>query len=664
MANIDDSYIWQRRIHHGIRDQKGPVPFPSSVAIGLEFNAAFERKEKLDLCLLTNGVMLELCDFARTVTRSEKYFLFEVLEFNFDLGLDTDNNVLCYDYASRVHIKIKQVKEQIKQKFQKYRKIFTLPNVYTINGKYYPRYLKRNKMDTLVCTDGNKDIQIGQMTDNHGITSRKLSIRKKGGVLLKQTADYPFCRELGVTLAVQSSETSKQKLDPKLLTNGVMLELLDFSRGLCGSQTQIICALVEQNFGLVLDKLRFRLQLQKMIERKNCCPTVEDKDAYRKEMFQVQSAKQDQRCKKRPNPDTAYQQVETEISAAKRRQSDAREPDQDSDLSYTCPIDFETEMLAGASVGAEKVPLESSLLRTAAGIHQFVLVDVKKEEEEDVISPVRPQTNGLQSHLVRAHSEDDALSRLFSEDKAQNIKEKTHEQKLWMRRTIRSKQILKSKRINDLFAQCRKIGLDFNVSSGNKQKLDLQLLTNQVLVEILRFAAAMRRAISFFLFDILDKNFNLPHHDELHCRNLICHINSKTKILQNHPAIERTEFLNRPFPFPEAYNLTKVTNTETEQQIISALHWQTEKSYPFCKKLGINLWATEKPPATQKLHLSDLTTGAMLEIMSFVQELRGTVYNTVSDILQHNFDLGLQSESTRVVQEIQKWYFKQKKTDK
>ncbi|KAI4792484.1 hypothetical protein KUCAC02_033347 [Chaenocephalus aceratus] len=60
MENIDE-YIWQRRIHHGVRQQNGTVPFPESVKAGLDFNAALERKDKLDPRLLTNDVMLELC---------------------------------------------------------------------------------------------------------------------------------------------------------------------------------------------------------------------------------------------------------------------------------------------------------------------------------------------------------------------------------------------------------------------------------------------------------------------------------------------------------------------------------------------------------------------------------------------------------------------------
>ncbi|KAJ4923682.1 hypothetical protein JOQ06_013961 [Pogonophryne albipinna] len=97
MENIDE-YIWQRRIHHGVRQQKGTVPFPESVKAGLDFNAALERKDKLDPRLLTNAVMLELCAFARTVTQSKIYFLLEMLDFNFDLGVDLDNDQQYYKH--------------------------------------------------------------------------------------------------------------------------------------------------------------------------------------------------------------------------------------------------------------------------------------------------------------------------------------------------------------------------------------------------------------------------------------------------------------------------------------------------------------------------------------------------------------------------------------
>ncbi|XP_056254384.1 uncharacterized protein LOC130183068 [Seriola aureovittata] len=687
MDNIDDHYIWQRRIHHGIRYQKVAVPFPESVDIGLEFNAALERKEKLDQSLLTNGVMLELCDFAKTVTKSEKYFLFEMLEFNFELGLDTDNDMQFYEYATRVHSKTRQLKEQIKMKPQRWKEVFTLPDPNIIMasvgselpGRYYP---KRNKIaDCSVLTDGNKSSQSSEhhMTESNGAVCSTLSIRRKGTQLKRRDDVYPFCRESGVTLAVRPNETPEQKLDPNLLTNGVMLEMLDFSRVLCGAHTQIIYDLVKQNFGQELDKLQFRLQFHKLMERKYSCLTAEDRDTFRKEAFTVRLKKQEQKCKKRQNPDKLYQELETLIVAGKRRETlrhrytDAQEINQDSDLSYMCPIDFETEMLSGAEAGPEEIKFESCSSGTAVETELAVALDVKQEEEEVSVSPVQPQANGSDSRLFNFHPKDEAISGLFSDDKNKNIHVKTLKQRLWMRRATRSKQILKSSKVNDLFAHCREIGLDFNVSSGKRQNLDLHLLTNWVLLEVFKFATAMRKSLRSFLFDILDNNFSLVLQDELRQRNFIFYMMTKERTLQNHPARQKTEFLSSPFQFPEIYNTVDVTSSfQTEQDLETEQHINWDSSFsatsqrtdagphPFCKKLGLNLWSTEEHPASQKLDLSDLTTGAVFEIFSFVRELCGAVHETVNDILEHNFDLDLQSGATEASQVIQRWYMTQK----
>lgn len=194
MDGIEESYIWERRIAHGIRYQKGAVPFPELVDIGLEFNAALERKEKLDQSLLTNSVMLEICQFAKTVNRSEKYFLFEMLEFNFDLGFDINNDSLCYIYAVRVHNKIKHLKEQIKMKPNRWKETFQLPNPSVlagskedVSGRYCPKW---NKIaDSSVLTVSSKNCQ---SSDNHEAettrdASNKYTVKKQGGIRLRKT---------------------------------------------------------------------------------------------------------------------------------------------------------------------------------------------------------------------------------------------------------------------------------------------------------------------------------------------------------------------------------------------------------------------------------------------------------------------------------------------
>lgn len=677
MEGIDDYYVWECRIHHGVRYQKVPLPFPESVKIGMEFNIALDRKQKLDQSLLTNAVMLEICEFAKAVTKSEKYFLFEMLEFNFDLGVDVDNELECYEYASRVQTKIKQLKEQVKLKPRKLAEAFPLPHLNLIKkftasevpARYYPR---RNRIaDISFLTDGSKDRNCpeNQRSESNRVLSSTFVIKRKGRVGLKVTGDiYPFCRKLGLTLTVRPDETPKLKLDPNLITVGVMIELLDFSKALCGSYTQIIHDLVQHNFCLELDRLQFRIQLNKLLERKCSCLTTEDRETFRRQTFAVQNKKQEQKYKKRKKPDTDFQELEKVAVVNKRREtlrhrdSDAQEMFQDSGLSYMCPVDFETETHSDTELGAEKNKfkhLSTATVETelAASLH------MKQEEEDVFVSAVQPQVESVHPNDQTVKTDTD----LFSGDKYNHVNFKTPKQKVWARRAPRSKQILKSSRVNDLFARSREIGLDFNVGSGSKQNLDLQLLTNWVLWEILKFANAMTKSLRSFLLDILGNNFRLFIQDDLHLRNIIFYVITKVRLLQSHPARQKMEFLSSPFKFPEVYTMHDVKSNiqvETEQQTDCDLSGSDETLYPFCKKLGLNLWSTQERTSSQKLHLNILTTGAVLEIFSLIKELCGSVREMVRDVLEHNFDLDLQNGATEAAQVIQKWFMSQKSIKK
>ncbi|XP_069000094.1 uncharacterized protein [Embiotoca jacksoni] len=646
MDSIDHSYIWQRRIAHSIRLQKGAVPFPESVRVGLEFNAALERTDKLDQNLLTNAVMLEICDFAKTVTKSEKYFLFEMLEFNFDLGVDVSDDKQLYSFASRVHNKIKLLREQIRFKPGRWKELFPLPhpNLFSESepsGLYCPKWNKT--ADSSVLTDGTKNsLTAENRAESPGGASSPYVIKKRGGVRLKRAEEaYPFCTQLGVSLAVGLNRTPGQKLDPDVVTSGVMMELLDFSRVLCGSHSCIVHELVWQNFGVELDKLLFRPQVNRLLERKYGCLTAADRDAFKKEPFQFQSRKRrEPKDRKRKTREEDLQELERQTRVCQRRETlrsgDASEKWRDGHLSYMCPVDFENDVQ-----GAEAEPSNTELDVCLSGVE-----DVKQDEEDASVS----------GPTGRRRSED------------------VEKQKLWTRRAGRTKLILTSTKVNDLFARCREIGLDFNVASGTRQNLDLQLFTNWVLTEVYRFANAMTKSFRSFLFDILQKNFNLALQDELHERNFIFYIVTKVKSLQNHPDRHGTEFLSRPFHFPRVYNTVDVTSSiQWEQEVKTESYDSSESApsqragaepHPFCKQLGLNLWSTEERPVTQKLDVSVLTSGAMLETFNFVRDLCGTVRDTVNDILEHNFDLDLRRGETDAAKVIQRWYSTQKSLKK
>ncbi|XP_030010687.1 uncharacterized protein LOC115433426 isoform X2 [Sphaeramia orbicularis] len=398
---ISHSYVWQRRIQHGIRYQKGPIPFPQSVEIGLDFNAAFERTEKLDRCLLTNGVMLEICEFAKTVNKSEMYFLFEMLDFNFDLGLDPHNRRQHFNYAARIHNRVKFLKEQMKPKTQRYQEIFILP------GPVEPTELvkcyspKWSEMDISVLTkDSSSQSSATQQADG------AFMIKKPGGIELKLMTDaYPNCLTNGVTLVIPPKDTPRQKLDPNLLTIGVMVELLDFSKLLSGTQNQIIRDLVKQNFGHTFETLFFRLHISKLMERKHTCLTPESKAAFLKETFQIPKHSKRQ-CKKRKILDVDFEDLP--ITTKRRstlRQLDCETPEfwEHSNLSYMCPVDFETNTEGLSNV-------EERLEET---------VEVKQEDEESCLSPVSLHTSG-QFNRCSTKAAYQNITSMFSEDAHDN----------------------------------------------------------------------------------------------------------------------------------------------------------------------------------------------------------------------------------------------------
>ncbi|XP_071061646.1 uncharacterized protein [Pseudochaenichthys georgianus] len=638
MENIDE-YIWQRRIHHGVRQQNGTVPFPESVKAGLDFNAALERKDKLDPRLLTNAVMLELCIFARTVTQSEMYFLLEMLDLNFDLGVDLDNDQQYYEYARRAHNKIRVVKNRIRMKTHERNKDkFSLLDIsfsvkITANeqpGRYYP---KRNKMvDTSVLTDGSRKSAEPQKTE----ISEVPSMMKRPGGLRVKARSYPYCEDLGVSLFVRPEDAPKDKLDPNPLTNGVMLELLDFSRVLCGTHNGIVHDLIKQNFGTKFDNTFFSLQLPKQLVRKNACFRTNEREAFKKETYEIKTLEPMRR--KRKSPD--YHNLE-ELVAIRRRETlrlDDVNADvcPDSDLSYRCPVDCDTEM-----------QLESE----AASEH---MVSDGCSSEAYNFNPVLPK-------ILPKHTTVKAVSDLYIEEENEDTKVKTLKQKLWMRRAPRSKQILKSSRVNDKFARSREIGLDFNVGSCNKKSLDLQLFTNNTLWEVYKFGTMMSKTVRSFFLEVLEMNFNLVILDHYHELNFL-RLMSKEKFLENHPDRQNTEFLNSVFQFPDVVTGVFQTGPEVEtlqETSLDSNRVEDMDPHPFCKQLGLNLWSTDARPAGQKMDLAALTNGAVIEIFMFVRELCSSPHRIVYDILEHNFDLGLQSRET--MQVIRRWYGTQKR---
>ncbi|XP_074527549.1 uncharacterized protein LOC141791186 [Halichoeres trimaculatus] len=706
-------YIWQRRIHRAVQSKKYGALFPESVRLGLEFNAALEKKEKLDVSLLTNAVVLELWDFSRCVAKSEAHFLFEILEFNFDLGVDAMSEVQYQKFVRVVHVKTKVMCSTIKPKHEKCKETFPLPQLVdekVLEGSEQKEKNRNETLDVSLLTAGSKTTQISenQKTDN---VDESFTLR--GRAPLKMTQDsFPHCKKLGVKLFIQEENAPKEKLHTDQLTKGVMMELLSFSRALCGIRSGIVCELIKLNFGLDMNKGLFYARVNKIMERKNLCIKEEDREAFRKELFPCQSRKQ-RKLQKRKIPDNDYQEVEGLLVQGKRWsslrdfESKGTEICQDKDLSYMCPVDFETEMLSDTETEQEKdmsvsctsdTPAEIFAVaagetkvesaekvsaaaeetqaggKTSEASEEVALQVVIKEEEEEVfVSSVQPQIKGYNSQLPKANRKHRAfrsISRLFSTEKHQDQSVKTPKQSLWIRRAFRSKQILQSSTVTDRFAGCRAIGLDFNVGAGRGEKLSLQLFTNGVLCEVHRFATCMQKSIHSFTSEILENNFKVVFLDEAQQRNFVTAMVSRGKVYESHPDRRSAEFLNSPFTLQESPCMAHVESDfqteevfreeqgELDSELSAATKQEASDQHPFCRKLGLDLWSTERRPASQRLDFLSLTKGAVLEIIKYVRHLCGNVRKTVTDVLEHNFDLDLRDPKSRDKKELEKWYYK------
>ncbi|KAI4797681.1 hypothetical protein KUCAC02_024939, partial [Chaenocephalus aceratus] len=510
-------------------------------------------------------------------------------------------------------------------------------------------------VDTSVLTDGSRKTAEPQKTE----ISEVSSMMKRPGELRVTARSYPYCEDLGVSLFVRPEDAPKDKLDPNPLTNGVMLELLDFSRVLCGTHNGIVHDLIKQNFGTKLDTNLFSLQLPKQLVRKNACFRTNDSEAFKKETYEIKTLEPMRRKRKAPD----YHNLE-ELVASKRREA-LRLADvnadvcPDSDLSYRCPVDCDTEMQLESEAASEHMVSDGCSSEASFSL------DVKQEGEEVFVSQVKPLTynfNPVLPKILPKHTTLKAVSDLYIEEENEDTKVKTLKQKLWMRRAPRSKQILESSRVNDKFARSREIGLDFNVGSCNKKSLDLQLFTNNTLWEVYKFGIMMSKTVRGFFLEVLEMNFNLVIRDHYHERNFLSYLMSKEKFLENHPDRQNTEFLNSLFQFPEVYNMVDVTSVfqtgpevETLQETsLDSNRVEDMDPHPFCKQLGLNLWSTDARPAGQKMDLAALTNGAVIEIFMFVRELCSSPHRIVYDILEHNFDLDLQSGETMAAQVIQR----------
>ncbi|KAI4801760.1 hypothetical protein KUCAC02_019631 [Chaenocephalus aceratus] len=273
---MDANKVWQWRIMCVDKYSRHPEPFHCSNRIGLDFNVASNNHQKLDIGLVTNGVILEVCDFAKTVNKSKRHFFTNILENNFNLDLENDQQRI--DFTSRIMHKVKNL---IRKPPKDKNEVFTLfdtpcnpecsssnePNMASTKHKTERILVETDDTDDweheeeLQCSHATskdcikaesllEEMDRAQSDDSDYEDEFKFSEAQSAE---KQKDDdfsklFPFCEKIGLNLDFGS----KQSLEPGLLTKGIMLELIHFTRILTASYSPIVLDVLEHNFELDL----------------------------------------------------------------------------------------------------------------------------------------------------------------------------------------------------------------------------------------------------------------------------------------------------------------------------------------------------------------------------------------------------------------------------
>ncbi|XP_039638340.1 uncharacterized protein LOC120547041 isoform X1 [Perca fluviatilis] len=270
---MDANKVWQWRIMHVKKFSRHPEPFYHSNRIGLNFNVASKTQKKKELQLLTNGVMLEICDFAKTMNKNKMHFITNILENNFDLGLENEQQRVYF--TNQIKIKVKDRKRLSLQDKNEVFTLFDISSKPECNSNMASTERKTESFlveiddtddsdyeDTFKCSQATSkeymktEILSEEINGAHGDDSEHEDELKYSGAPSAEELKedvlpslFPSCEEIGLNLDIGS----KQSLDLGLLTNGVMLELLQVTKILAASFSRIVLDVLGHNFKLDLE---------------------------------------------------------------------------------------------------------------------------------------------------------------------------------------------------------------------------------------------------------------------------------------------------------------------------------------------------------------------------------------------------------------------------
>ncbi|XP_029984512.1 uncharacterized protein LOC115415166 [Sphaeramia orbicularis] len=228
---MDPSTLWQWRIRHVKKHSKCSDPFNHSHVIGVDFDVGSNKGRKVDLKLVTNGVIIEICDFAKTVTRGKKHFIANILENNFDLGLENEQQRV--DFTNELAYRVEDL---LRKPSTDKHEVFTLFDTPDCDGN------NKNGLNMEGLSEEMGEVHVEDIKHQTRVQcSEEHSDDLQEDVLVSM---FPYCDKIGLNFGIET----KQNLDQGLLTKGVMLEVAHLAKVLCGSYGAIILKVLEHNF--------------------------------------------------------------------------------------------------------------------------------------------------------------------------------------------------------------------------------------------------------------------------------------------------------------------------------------------------------------------------------------------------------------------------------
>ncbi|XP_005745654.1 uncharacterized protein LOC102193031 [Pundamilia nyererei] len=677
--------------------------------LGIDFNVGSGIKLNLDPKLLTNGIMVEVNTFAEAMLSSTKDFITAILEYNFDLNLNSE--------ASRNAFGKKLMRNSGAMKTKKLaasqkKILFQLPDSKSVDEytpycpKCYQDRIKRHQDKSQsgrvpeqpqtgsdVCADAKAESTQNDRTSISAATRKTIM------------SCYPSCRKMGLRLRVSKAHR-KRKLETRALTWGVMCEVYSFARKLSGTKHKLVNDILEHNFNL--DKQTLDLNPSMLFCR---VQPREGEHAWFNDVFVIQAPR---KCPvigvKREGQSTTQtnewketiRKRQLDMQAKKKRAMVSSDYANDSvgrigfdemglsldetvgvDYCYMCPIEADTLTDSENSGNEDDIenPTSSCISApfhtTTDSSFSSAIVDT----DMDLPSPSQPDESGLLEYEEEEEIPTDVPNEFDMKEE-----EKEMESNMWKLRTHRVKQILLvlDKEYCPFFRP-KKVNLEFNIGFRPKKNLSADCLTNSVLYKVARFALAMSSSQQEFIMEILEKNFALDLESNSHRYTIACELMNKIRQLQEYE--DPVKFSKEVFKLPDSMfsigtryqsmdsSISRLDESDVEPSHPPDSDGETrpdphvstipglpagppktisEESvnlYPFSKEIGLKLHVSCSQQKN-KLDVNKLTKGAMMEVTNFAEKLCGTFEQICLDVLRHNFELDLQSVDSELARHI------------